>query len=153
MKSRRRRSKRLRVLHLWTLTEVEKAVPYLRSIVGSLREHWLDVLTTERKLERADKHPQARERSRRFAAEDMREDRQRAQGKFDDALHELNNIDVYLLDAGQGLALLPFRKEEELAWYVYDQFADTGLTGWRMHEDPFETCRPLNLLAAPAVPN
>ena len=42
MKSRRDRSRRLRVLHLWTLAELKKAVPYLRSVVSSLREHWLE---------------------------------------------------------------------------------------------------------------
>ena len=43
MKRRRERSKPMRVMRLWSWSEVAKAVPYLRSIVGSLREHWLDV--------------------------------------------------------------------------------------------------------------
>ncbi len=52
-------------------------------------------------------------------------------------------IDVYLLDPVRGVALIPFRKEDDLAWYVFDQFCAGGLSGWRFHNDPLEECRPL----------
>ena len=50
MKRRRERSKRMRALRLWEWNDVTKAVPYLRSVTGSLREHWLEVLNTKRQL-------------------------------------------------------------------------------------------------------
>ena len=74
-----------------------------------------------------------------------------AQAKFDDALVELNAIDVFLLDPVQGLALIPFRKEDDLAWYVFDYFTPRGLIGWRYHHDPIEECRPLETQEKTAV--
>ena len=69
----------------------------------------------------------------------------------DDALDELNRIDVFLLDPVHGLALIPFRKLDDLAWYVFDHFSPEGVTGWRYHHDPIEECRALNLLDEVAV--
>ncbi len=43
MKRRRNKEKRaMRALRLWTFDEASRAVPYLRSVLGSLREHWLE---------------------------------------------------------------------------------------------------------------
>jgi hypothetical protein len=142
----------MRVLRLWDWSEARKAVPYLRSVIGSLREHWLEVLTAERQLQRSIKHP-ATERRRQLLDERANdEERQRAQTKFDEALEELNRVDVFLLDPVQGLALIPFRKEDDLAWYVFDHFAEKGLIGWRYHHDTIETCRPLEELDGADVP-
>ena len=115
MKSRRDSSKRLRVLHLWTLPEVRKAIPYLRSVVGSLREHWLEVLNAQRRGDLAAKNPTSEKRTGLLATARLQEECQNAQRRFDDALEELNKLDVFLLDAVQGMALLPFRKEVDPA--------------------------------------
>lgn len=146
MKSRRNRSKRMRVLHLWTWSELKKAVPYLRSVAGSLREHWLDVLHSQRKLDQAAARPGPVKRQHLIESESLSDDRRRAQSKFDDALEELNRLDVFLVDAVTGTALIPFRKEDDLAWYVFDLFSRAGVAGWRYHSDPMEECRPLHLL-------
>jgi Uncharacterized conserved protein (DUF2203) len=148
MKSRRR-SKRLRILHLWTLGEVQKAVPYLRSVIGSLREHCIDALNTERRLDLAAKSHPSPQRTQLVTRQELQDERSRSERKFDDALEELNRINVYLLDAVKGLALIPFRKENDLAWFVFDLFTSRGLIGWRYDNDPIEECRPLRLLEAP----
>jgi hypothetical protein len=149
MKSRRHRSKRLRILNLWSLGDVQKAIPYLRSVIGSLREHWLEALNSERKLDLAKKQPESRERARLLRRQDLQDENRRSQTRFDDALEELNRLDVFLLDAVKGLALIPFRKEDDLAWYVFDLFSARAIIGWRYHNDPIEECRPLRLLEAP----
>lgn len=151
MKSRRDSARRLRVLHLWTLPEVHKAVPYLRSVVASLREHWLEVLNTQRRAELGAKHPNAKQRAGLLAMEKVEDERSRAQQQFDDALEELNRIDVFLLDAVQGLVLIPFRKGDDLAWFVFDQFTTSGLVGWRNHNDPMEERRDLGSLGQPVA--
>lgn len=152
MKSRRD-SKRLRVLHLWTLPDVRKAVPYLRSVVGSLREHWLDVLSAQRRGELAAKRPSAQPRSGLLAKSRLQEESHAAQSRFDDALEELNHLDVFLLDAAQGLALIPFRKDDDLAWFIFDKFSKRGIVGWRYHADPMEERRDVDLLQDPAGKN
>ena len=151
MKRRRERTKNMRVLNLWSWSEVAKAVPYLRSIIGSLREHWLDVLNTQRTLDKAAaKHGPAK-RQQILDQQTNQDERHRAQTKFDDALEELNKIDVFLLDPVRGLALIPFRKSDDLAWYVFDHFTPRGVIGWRLHNDPIDECRPIETAADAVV--
>jgi hypothetical protein len=151
MKRRKRRSKRMKVMHLWDGSEVAKAVPYLRSVLASLREHWLDVLNAQRRLDLAAPLKKPAKCQQILAEESRKDERQRAQDRFEDALKELNGIDVFLLDPVLGLALIPFRKGDELAWFIFEQFAPHGVIGWRNHDDPIEECRPLNLLQEAAV--
>lgn len=145
MKPRRERTKRMRVMHLWTWNDVAKAVPYFHSIIGSLREHWLDVLTVQRRIDRAAARHGLANRQQIMDMQGNQDEHQRAQTKFDDALQELNEIDVFLLDPVRGLALVPFRKEDDLAWYVFDHFTPRGVIGWRFHNDPIDECRPLEV--------
>jgi len=151
MKPRRERSKRMRALRLWDWNEVAKAVPYLRSVIGSLREHWIDVLNAQRKIDKADSSKQPAKTQQMIEQQANQDDRQRAQTKFDDALGELNHLDVFLLDPVRGTALIPFRKGDELAWYVFDHFTPSGVLGWRLHNDPMEVCRPLETAEVGAV--
>jgi hypothetical protein len=144
MKRRRNKEKRaMRALRLWTLDEAARAVPYLRSVIGSLREHWLEVQRQRRAGELLEDRPGRRDRQRLMAGEDLHRRQESAETGFNEALEELMAIDVYLLDPVRGVALIPFRKEDDLAWYVFDQFTDRGLSGWRFHNDPLEECRPL----------
>jgi len=151
MKPHREWSGRMQVMHLWDWSEVTKAVPYLRSVVGSLREHWLEVLNAQRQLDRSAKPKAPAKRQQLLEKQTRQDERRRAQAKFDDALEELNHVGVFLLDPVKGLALIPFRKEDERAWYVFDHFASRGLIGWRHDNDAIEACRPLSLLQKAAV--
>jgi hypothetical protein len=75
-----------------------------------------------------------------------------AEIQLEDTLDDLKAIDVYCLDPVQGLALIPFGKGDELAWYVFDLFALQGLEAWRLHSDPLETRRPLEHHAGAVLP-
>jgi hypothetical protein len=151
MKRRHERSERMRAVRLWDWSDATKAVPYLRSVIASLREHWLEVLNADHRLRALDKKKGPARRERLLEVKASQDERERAHVKFDDALEELNSVDVYLLDPVQGLALIPFRKEDDLAWYVFDCFADDGLIGWRYEHDPIVACRPLKMLERAAV--
>jgi len=147
MKRRHRNKKEpSRVIRLWTRDEAKKVIPYLRSLVGSLREHWLDVQFHVRQAALLGQRPGRKGRDRILAEQLAEANTERADSRFQDALAELSKIDVFLLDPVQGLALIPFRKGDDLGWFVYDQFDRRGLVGWRMHEDPLEQRRPLKLL-------
>jgi hypothetical protein len=142
---RRRRTKRnrsLRVIRLWTQPEAVKVLPYVRSITKSLREYWLDAQRKRLEAQRLGgiARPNRREL---IASEDASSAQSKAEDAFNEALEELMNMDVFLLDPVQGLALIPFQQDEELAWYVFDMFDKTGLTAWRFHKDPIETRRPM----------
>jgi hypothetical protein len=146
MKRRRsQQAKNMRTLRIWSYDEANHAVPYLRSVIASLREHWLDVQKQRRGSELLSARPGRPDRARLLAGQTLHAHQERAETHFNDAVDELTNIDVFLLDPLRGRALIPFRKEDDLAWYVFDQFDDHGLSGWRYHSDPLEQCRPLEV--------
>jgi hypothetical protein len=156
MKRPRKKKRSVRLLRLWTQDEACRALPYLRSVMGSLREHWLTVQGLERDKHRLASQPGPKRVAQLIAEKSADENCGHAETRFQDALRELSKLDVFLLDPVQGLALIPFRRGDDLAWFVYDHFDARGLAGWRLHEDPLEECRPLNLegpMAADSVPN
>lgn len=145
MKRRRgRRTKRgtLRAIRLWTYADAAKALPYLRSLTNSLREHWLELQSRQLDARRLYglRKPTRREM---ISLEETQNDALQAEDKFESALEELMRQDIFLLDPVQGLALIPFQEGDELAWYVFDLFAEDPLTSWRFHKDPLETRRPV----------
>jgi Uncharacterized conserved protein (DUF2203) len=150
---RRRRTKRgtLRAIRLWTYPETAKALPYLRSITNSLRDHWLELQSKQLDGKRLHAIPRPSRREL-IALEENSADARQAEDKFEDALAELMKQDVFLLDPVQGLALIPFQQEEELAWYVFDAFAENAVTSWRYHKDPLETRRPMPKERLPEPP-
>jgi hypothetical protein len=153
MKRRRNKEKRaMRALRLWTYEEAARAVPYLRSVVSSLREHWLEAQRQRRAGELLANRPGRPDRQRLLTSEDLHRRQESAESHFNEALEELMAIDVYLLDPVKGVALIPFRKEDDLAWYVFDQYSAPGLSGWRFHNDPLEECRPLTAAEGPPGP-
>lgn len=144
MKRRRRtrRNRSLRVIRLWTQPEATKALPYVRAITKSLRDHWLTAQSNRVDAQRLSKLSKL-SRSQLISLEDFKNAQFKAEEAFNDALGELMGMDVFLLDPVQGLALIPFQQEEELAWYVFDLFDEQGLTSWRFHKDPLEMRRPM----------
>jgi hypothetical protein len=152
---KRRRSRRvtrgtLRAIRLWTYADAAKALPYLRSLTNSLREHWLELQSRQLDVKRLHelRKPKRREM---IAVEDALSDVRQAEDNFESVLEELMRQDVFLLDPVQGIALIPFQSGEELAWYVFDLFAEDPLTSWRFHKDPLEMRRPVSTEAPVAV--
>jgi hypothetical protein len=130
-------------LRFWTYAEAVKARTYLRAIVGSLREHALDLQSARMRLERLDTRAGRPDRETLIQRADAARQVEQADRDFHEAIHELNALDVYCVDPARGLAMIPFKKGNSLAWYVFDLFASQGLVGWRFHADPMEARRPL----------
>lgn len=144
MKRRRNKaSKRTRVIRLWNIEEANKSLPYLRSVTTSLREHWLEAQAHRLESDRITAAKGRPDRSTILRLGDLDADRTSAEDKFNEDISELLRMDVYPVDAVQGLAFIPFNKDEELAWYVFDLFDTDGLKSWRFHKDPLETRRPI----------
>jgi hypothetical protein len=138
---------------LWSFAGARKAVPYLRSLVGSLRDDWLDLRQRQEVIARLEARPGRTDRDLLILLEDSRRDLQRAQAKLEETVTEMVGISVYGIDPAAGLAVVPFFHEGTLAWLVYDLFDPQGLVGWRLHSDPLETRRLLSELeeALPAA--
>ena len=138
----RRKSRKMRVIHLWTYPDAMRAVPYLNRVIGSVRDEWLHLQRHQLQAQRlAQRKP---DRANLIGIEEAKRDMDRASESFRDSLRELRKIDVFLLDPIQGVAFIPFQRDEELAWMIFDRFDDDGLIGWRWHKDPMDTRRPLS---------
>ena len=137
---------------LWTYEAARRAVPYLRAVVRSLREHWLHLQSARRQIEQLDSHPGRPDRQilirRTLAVNEL----DQADIELEETFDELKAIDVDCLDPAQGLALIPFGKGDELAWYEFDLFSPQGLEAWRFHGDPLEKRRPLKQDSASVLP-
>jgi hypothetical protein len=130
-------------LRVWTYPEAVAALPYLRSVVRSLREHWLDWQQARLRVRRIDARPGRPGREVLLLRAEAGRDAKRAEERFEETLDELLALDVACLDPAKGLALIPFRQVDALAWFVFDLFAPRGLEAWRFHADPLPTRRPL----------
>ena len=139
-------------LHLWTYEAALSAVPYLRTVVRSLREDWLHVQSVRRQIQRLDSRPDRPDRQTLIRRAEVVQELDQADMKLEETFEELKAIDVYCLDPAQGLALIPFGKGHDLAWYVFDLFSPQGLEAWRFHGDPPEMRRPLEQNAGSELP-
>jgi hypothetical protein len=136
--------KRQQQLRLWTLAEARAATPYLTSVLRSLREHHVEAQCQNRTARRIGERPGRLDRTGRIHQEEAARAAGRSQDRFQQALDELQALDVYCLDPLQGLALIPFVHDDQLAWFVFDLFDTEPLRSWRYHNDPLETRRPLS---------
>lgn len=142
-RNRKKKERPVRVIKLWTYPQANKALPYLRSVAGSLREHWLEAQNKRNEVKRLDDRKGRPDFARLVARQNADTGKSEAEDRFSEALNELMGIDVYLLDPVQGVAFIPFKKGDNLAWFVFDLFDNEGLKTWRFHEDPIEMRRPI----------
>jgi hypothetical protein len=136
--------KRRQQLRTWTYQEAQAAAPYITSIMRSLREHYLEAQSQHRQARLIGERPGRLDRTARIVQEEATRAAAQAEDRFQHALDELQTLDVYCLDPLQGLALIPFVHDEQLAWFVFDLFDAESLRFWRDHEDPLEKRRPVS---------
>ena len=151
-KQSHQRPKPSAALRLWTYEAALRAVPYLRAVVRSLREHWQHVQSVRRQIQRLDSRPGRPDRQTLIRRGAAVQELGQADTHLEETFEELKAIDVFCLDPAQGLALIPFGKGDELAWYVFDLFSPQGLESWRLQSDPLETRRPLEQQAGSELP-
>ena len=135
--------RRRRQIRVWTLEQARGALPYLSSVLRSLREHRLEAVTQHRNAERLAQRPGRPNRENLIAHAEAVKAADQADERFQEALAELEALDVFLIDPIAGQSLIPFAHEDNLAWYVYDAFDPEPLRFWRYHSDPLDTRRPL----------
>lgn len=140
---RNKRSRRMKVIRLWSYPQAVKALPYVRSITQSLRDRWLEAQSKRVIANRLARRGGRPSRDDMLASQVAEEAQSEAEERFTEALNELMGIDVYLLDPVRGVAFIPFQKNDALAWFVFDLFDPNEIKSWRFHEDPLEMRRPI----------
>src|SRR5215831_9024335 len=91
---------------LWTYEAVLSAVPYLRAVVRSLREHWLHLHSARRQIERLDSRPGRPDRQTLIRLAAAVQELDQAHVELEETFDELKAIDVYCFDPVNGLALI-----------------------------------------------
>jgi hypothetical protein len=131
---------------LWTLAEARAAAPYIASVVRSIREHSLEARTHRNLLQTLAEKPGRPNRTALIAHEEATRQLHRSEEQLQEAVNELESLDVYCLDPLQGQALVPFVQDDQLAWYIFDLFDHSFFRSWRYQSDPEETRRKLTSL-------
>ena len=145
VKRNRRESKRQpQTIQVWTYDQAIQVLPYVESIITSLREHQLAAIRHQLKIDRLSKKNGRPNRAEIIGHQETLTAAREAQDRLQGALEELHTLDIYSLDPVQGLALIPFALGDELAWFIYDLFDPKALNFWRYHRDPIEMRRPVS---------
>lgn len=127
---------------LWTYTEALAVVPYLSSILRSLREAEVEIRIWQERLFQLKERPGRPDRQLLLDLQLAENELQRAQEASEDAEQDMTRLGIFPLNAIQGTALVPFEQESELAWYIFDLFETPPLAFWRFQHDSDETRRP-----------
>jgi hypothetical protein len=130
-------------IQVWTYEHAIRTLPYLTSIVGSLREHRLQALTLDRQAKQLANRPGRPDRNALLAYQEAVQEAQAASERFEDALADLLVLDIFCTDPLRGEAIIPFVHDNQLAWFLFDLFDPNPLSYWRYHTDPLETRRPI----------
>jgi hypothetical protein len=153
MKPRRKKAgARKHTFRVWTHAQAAAALPYLTSIARSVREHYLRGRAHRRRAQRLQERPGRPDRRALLDLQEAVREAEEAEERFHGALKELWRLNVYCLDPARGVALIPFARDDQLAWFIFDLFDPDKLSSWRFHADPLETRRPLSEdVKAPAL--
>ena len=128
---------------VWTYTQVQRALPYIASIMQSAREHHIVGERWRVEDERLAAAPGMPDRSALIAHTEAIREGRLARDRFEEALEELQALGIACLDPIRGEALVPFANQRKQAWFVYNLFGDQPIRFWRYHSDPVDMRRPI----------
>jgi hypothetical protein len=149
--NRNKDASRQKAVQIWTYPQALAAVPYIRSVMRSLRETWLEARSCERHLTRLAERPGRPDRAALLAQADASRAAQKAEQAHEDAAEELRDLGILSVDPLRGEALLPCVHQHILAWIHFDLFSQPALRSWRYHSDPADMERPITELSAHAA--
>jgi hypothetical protein len=138
-------------LQVWTYDLARAAVPYVTSIVRSLREHAIEINSWQQEVKRIADLPGRPDRKQMIDQQEAERELRRAEARFEEAAGDLEQLDIFCLDPVRGQALVPFVHDGELAWYIFDLFDDGHFRFWRYQSDPEETRRPITAVQQGSV--
>lgn len=142
-KQRKRKAEETVAVRLWTYAAAHEAVPYLRSLVGSLREGWLEMRQAQQQTRKIEARPGRPDRDALILLAEANRDVARAEAKLEEIINDMVALSAFSVDPAAGLAVVPCLSKGVLAWFIFDLFDDAGLVAWRLHTDSLETRRPL----------
>jgi hypothetical protein len=124
---------------LWTYAQAVRALPYLRSVTRSLREHWLEMQQARQQIRRMDARPSRPNRQTLLLREKANREAALAEENYVETLRELTALGIYSRDPANGLILVPFRDGDNVAWVLFEMFAPQGQEFSSFPADPVGT--------------
>lgn len=146
MNKRRKEKERTQVVSVWTPEQARNALPYLTSIVQSLRDTHLEIRSRELRLQRLDSRPGRPDRKLLIEQNDLKKELDQLRRDHEDTLVELEQLNISAVNPVAGLVMIPFLHGDQLAWLVFELFEAPQLTAWRYHADELGTRRKLSEL-------
>jgi hypothetical protein len=144
MNRKRDTKRRRKAIPVWTYAQTRKAIPYLNSIMQTVREYRLKAQRHDLNACRLAAQPGRPDRQAILDHEGEVSEARAANDRVLEELKELQAMGVYCLDPVQGQALVPFVNKKQLAWFVYDLFDPDPLRFWRYHTDALGIRRPIS---------
>jgi hypothetical protein len=126
--------RRNRFLGVWTYAEARAVLPYVASIMGSLRDHRLDFLRHRLSAQRLAAKPGRPRRDTLLDQEEAAREEGRADAEYQKTLAELKSLGIRCLDSVAGLAIFTVYEYGYLREYVYDLFDSQPLRFPYEHE-------------------
>jgi hypothetical protein len=114
--------RRHRLSRFWTFAEARAVVPYVASIMRSLREQRLEYFRHHLAAERLAGKPGGTRRGTLRAHDEAARAAGRADAEYHQTLAELNSLGFRCLDSVARLAVLYVYHDEFVSEYVYDLF-------------------------------
>lgn len=131
-------------LNPWTLLRARSATPYLRQVVASLREAYLEHRASAQRVEKLE-HRHGRQTTTLLVdIDDSKKLRHDSHERIVEAVSELATLGAVPGPMHQGIAFLPVVNNKRLAWLIVDIFDDATLSGWRWHGEPESIKRPIS---------
>lgn len=138
---------------VWTYEQAQRAVPYISSILNSIRERYLETAAHQRRAKQLADQPGRPDRYQLITQQNATKDAGMHEEQLLEALQELTSLNIHCVDPVEGFAMIPFVKGDQLAWFVFELHAEDRLTAWRFHNDNLEERRPLDEIRDEPMPS
>ncbi len=130
-------------LNPWTLMRARSAVNYLRQVLGSLREAYLEHRNASHRLHKLEHRPGRQNTALLVDIDDCKKLQNDSHARIVESVSELAALGAVPGPMHQGIAFLPVVNNKRLAWLIVDIFDDATLSGWRWHGEPESIKRPI----------
>jgi hypothetical protein len=128
---------------VWTFEQAGRALPFVQSVMTSIRELFLNLQGGRRRTKILDGAPGRPTRRMILEQEELKRDVEQLETQLGEAVGELAQLNIHCVDPVNGIAMIPFVNAHQLAWFVFDLFGDEKMNAWRYHHDPLHLRRPL----------
>ncbi len=107
---------------VWTYEQADAAIPYLTSVISSIRDRFLAMQSARRAKDLLAQRPGRLTRDEIIDQDNAVRDIAKAGDEVTEAVNELLHLNIYSVDPVNGIAMIPFLHAEQLAWLVFELF-------------------------------